>query len=53
MAELEIKVKITDTELFTRLINLMKEAVLDSRMPGDLANEIQDEIGEILKECEK
>mgnify|MGYP000945594794 CR=1 FL=1 len=53
MAGIEVKVKITDMDLFTRLIDVMKDAVLDSRMPGDLANEIQYQIGAIIKECAK
>lgn len=53
MAGIEVKVKITDMDLFTRLIGIMKDAVLDKRMPGDLANEIQDKIGEIIKESAK
>jgi hypothetical protein len=51
MANLEVKVRITDLDLFTELVGYLKEVILDDRMPGDLANEMQEKIGDILKGC--
>lgn len=53
MAGLEVKVKITDLDIFTELINYLKTVILDQRIPGELANEMQENIGRIMKECEQ
>lgn len=53
MAGIEVNVSITDTVLFAKLIDCIKTTVLDERIPGGLANEMQDKIEQILKECEK
>lgn len=51
MANLEVKVRITDLDLFTELVGYLKEVIFDERMPGELANEMQEKIGDILKGC--
>ena len=48
MANLEVKVRITDLDLFTELVGYLKEVIFDERMPGELANEMQEKIGEII-----
>jgi hypothetical protein len=54
MAKIEIKVNITDLDLFIELIDYLKDVILhDKRMPGGLANEMQEKIGNIIKECRK
>ena len=54
MAIFEVKVRITDLDLFTELVDYLKTTILfDERMPGDLANEMQEEIGKIIKESMK
>ena len=47
----EIKVKITNTDVFIQIMEYIKTIILDDRMPGDLANEMQEKIGDILKGC--
>jgi len=47
----EIKAKITDTDVFIQIMEYIKTIILDDRMPGDLANEMQEKIGDILKGC--
>jgi hypothetical protein len=54
MANLEVKVRISDLDLWTDLIDYLKDVILhDKRMPGDLANEMQDKIGSIIEEARK
>lgn len=53
MARLKVEVKIIDLDVFTELINYLKSVVLDKRMPGELANEMQENIGRIMEECRK
>jgi len=50
---MEVKVSVTDTDVFKNLIDYIKIVIWDSRMPGDLANEMQEKIGEIIKESDK
>ena len=44
MQPFTVTVSIKDTEIFEELIKYLKEVILDERMPGDLANEMQDRI---------
>lgn len=51
MANLEVKVRISDLDLWTELVDYLKDVILhDERMPGDLANEMQEKIGKFVKE---
>lgn len=52
MKGLEVKVSLTDADVFKNLIKYIKTVIWDNRMPGDLANEMQDKISEIMKERE-
>lgn len=54
MPKLEFNIKVSDLDIWTELINYLKEVIMhDERMPGDLANEMQDKIGSIIKEVDK
>lgn len=53
MANLILNVKLTDMDIFQELIDYLQEVILDDRMPGDLANEMQDKIGSIIEEARK
>nr|WP_312578221.1 hypothetical protein [Sedimentibacter sp.] len=51
MAEMKVTVRISDLDLFKKLTNYLKDVILDERMPGELANEMQEKISEIVEEC--
>lgn len=48
---MKVTTKIMDTYVFLEIIEYIKTVIFDDRMPGDLANEMQEKIGDILKGC--
>ena len=50
---LEVKVRITKTELFMKLISLLNDVSTDKRVPAEVRDNISKKVDEIVMEVQK
>jgi hypothetical protein len=52
MAELTMKVSITGTELFEKILDVIKDITEDERLPVEMKNEIETKMNGIVSEIQ-